>query len=53
MYIFFEIGTRSGISYISYISYNQKQELKQMIYLDVNNIYGYAMSKFLSASELK
>ena len=53
MYIFFEIGTRSGISYISYISYNQKQELKQMIYLDANNIYGYAMSKFLSASELK
>ena len=29
-----------------------KQESKH-IYLDANNLYGYAMSKFLPSSELK
>ena len=57
MYIFFEKGTRGAISYISnryskanneYLkSYDPKQELKHIIYLDVNNLYSYAMSKFL------
>ena len=57
MYIFFEKGTRGGVSYISnryskannkYLkSYDPKQESKHIIYLDANNLYGYAMSKFL------
>ena len=63
MYIFFEKGTRGGVSYISnryskannkYLkSYDPKQESKHIIYLDVNNLYGYAMSKFLPTSGFK
>ena len=59
MYIFFEKGTRGGISYISnryskrnnkYLkSYEPKQESKN-IYLDANNLYGCTMSKFLPTS---
>ena len=60
MYIFFEKGTRDGISYISnrgnkannkYLkSYETKQESKDIIYIDPNNLYGYAMSKFFPTS---
>ena len=63
IYIFFEKGTRGGISYISdryskannkYLkSCDPKQESKHIIYLDVNNLYGYAMSKFLPTSKSK
>ena len=63
VYIFFEKGTRGGISYISnkyskannkYLkSYDPKQESKHIIYLDANNLYGYAMSKFLPTSGFK
>ena len=50
MYIFFEKGTREGISYIfnrnrkasnKYLkSYDPKQESKHIIYLEANNLYG-------------
>ena len=60
MYISFEKGTRGGISCISnryskannkYVkSYDLKQESKHIMYLDVNNLCGYAMSKFLPTS---
>ena len=63
MYIFFEKGMRGGVSYISnkyskanikYLeSYDPKQESKDMIYLDANNLYGCAMSKFLPTSGFK
>ena len=63
MYTFFEKGTRGGISYISnryskannkcLKSYDPKQESKHIIYLDANNLYGYAMSKFLPISGFK
>ena len=63
LHIFFEKGTRSGISYIynRYIktnnwyleSYDPKQELKHITWLDANNLYGYAMSKFLPTSIFK
>ena len=63
MYIFFEKVTRGGISYISnryskannkYLkSYDLKQVSKHIIYFDANNIYGYAMSKFLPTSGFK
>ena len=63
MYIFFEKDTRGGISYISnrysnvnnkYLkSYDPEQEYKHIIYLDANNLYGYAMPKFLPTSGFK
>ena len=34
-------------------SYEPKQESKHIIYLDANNFYGYAMSKFLPTSGSK
>ena len=62
MYIFFKKGTRGGVSYISnryskvnnkYLkSYDPKQEPKD-IYLDANNLYGYAVSKFLPTNGFK
>ena len=62
-YIFFEKGTRGGISYISnryskannkYLkSYDPKQESKHIICLDADNLYGYEMSKLLPASGFK
>ena len=63
MYIFFEKGTRGGISYIfnryskannKYLkSYDPKQESKYKIFLDTNNLYGYAMSNFFPTSGFK
>ena len=63
MYIFFEKGRRGGISYISnryrkannkYLKfYDPKQEPKHIIYLDANNLHGYAISKFLPTSVSK
>ena len=63
MYIFFEKGTRGRIFYSSntysrgnnkYLkSYDPKQESKNIIYSDTNNLYVYAMSKFLPRSRFK
>ena len=63
MYLFFEKGMRVGVSHISnryskannnYLkSYDPKQESKHIIYLDSNNLYGYAMSKFLPTNGYK
>ena len=63
MYIFFEKRKRSGISYISnryskannnYLkSDDPNQEPKHNIYLDANNLYGYAMYTFLSITGFK
>ena len=60
MYIFFEKGTRGGVSYVStryskannrYLkSYDLKQQSKDIIYLDANNLYGYDMSKFAASN---
>ena len=62
-HIFFEKGRRSAIPYISnryskannkYLkSYDPKQELKYIIYADVNNLCCYAISKFLPTSGFK
>ena len=62
MYIFFEKDMPGGVSYIfkrynkashRYLKfYNPKQE-SQHIYLDVNNLHGYAMSKFLVTRRFK
>ena len=63
IYIFFQKGARERISYISnryskasnkYLkSYDPKQESKHILYLDVNNLYGYAMRRLLLTSGLK
>ena len=57
IYLFFEKGMRSGVSYISkrysrannkYLkSYDPKQKSKHIVYLDTNNLYGYVMPGFL------
>ena len=55
MYIFFEKGTREEISYISNRcsktknKYLKSSDPKQ----DANNLYGYAMSKFLPTTDVK
>ena len=61
MYIFCEKSRRGGVSSISnrynnasnkYLkSYDQKQEAKHIMYLDANNLYGYA--KFLPTRGFK
>ena len=63
MYLLFEKGVRGRVSYIfkgyskannKYLkTYTPKHESKHIIYLDVNNLYGYAMSKFLPTSGFK
>ena len=63
IYIFFEKGTRGGVPYISnrysntskkYLKpHDPKQESKHIIYLDTNNLYGYANAKFLPISGFK
>ena len=62
LYLFFEKGMRGGISYISkkygkannmYLRcYDPKQKPKHT-FLDVNNLYAYAMSSFLPTSRFK
>ena len=63
IYIFFEKGTKGGVSYVSnryskasnkYLkSYDPKQGTKHIIDLEANNLYGYGMSKFLPTSGFK
>ena len=63
IYIFFEKGQRAGVSHISnryskaknkYLkSCDPKQESKHIIYLDANNLYGFAISKFFPTSGFK
>ena len=63
VYMFSRKDTRCGISYTCnryskannrYLkSYDSKQESKYIIYLDANNLYIYAMSKFLSTNGFK
>ena len=56
MFQFIEKGMRGGISYIAnrcskankYMKeYNEHQPSKYIMYLDANNLYGWAMSKYL------
>ena len=57
VYVFFETCRAGGVSYISnryckanskYLkSYDSKEESKHITYLGTNNLYGYAVSKFL------
>ena len=55
MYIFFEKGMKGGVSYNSniYSKANNKYLKSYDPSLDENDLYGYAMSKFLRTSESK
>ena len=63
MYLFVEKGIRGGISYIAkrfskannkYMKYyDDKKTSKFIIYLDANNIYGWAMSQYLPYTGFK
>lgn len=63
IFFFFEKGMRGETLYISernskiknkhLKSYNPKQELKHVLYLDTDNLNGYAISKFLLSGEFK
>ena len=62
MYILFEKGARGRISYVSnryskannkYLKCHAPKQEPKHIYLDLNNLYGYAMYKFLSKSGFK
>ena len=58
--MFFEKSRKGGICYISerysktndkYLkSYDPKQESKHIIYLNLNNLYSYAMPKFIQTN---
>ena len=57
MYLFIEKGLRGGVSYIikRYVkannkymkNYDPKKVLKFVLYLDMNNLYGWAMNDYL------
>ena len=50
-FLSFLIDTKTNDKYLK--SYDPKQESKHVIYLDANNLYGYAMSKFLPTGGFK
>ena len=62
-YMFFEQGMRDGVSYINkryskannkYCpDYNKTKPDKYIIYLDMNNLYGHAMSQYLPYADFK
>jgi len=61
--LFIEKGMRGGISYIAHrhakaynkymINYNSNKESSYVIYLDANNLYGWAMSQPLPYKDFK
>ena len=63
MFQFIEKGMRGGVSYISnrygkannkYMKeYDEKATSKYIMYLDANNLYGWAMSQYLSTGNFK
>ena len=50
--MFFEKGIRGGISYINK-RYSEAYEIVNILYLDMNNLYGHAMSQYLPISNFK
>ena len=59
IYLFFDKGLRDRVSYISKRysktsnSYLKSSDLRHIIYLDANNFYGYAISKFFPTGSFK
>ena len=62
-YMFFEQGMRGGVSYINkrhskannkyYPDYDKTKPEKYILYLDMNNLYGHAMSQYLPYANFK
>ena len=59
MFQFIEKGMRGGVSYIGKANnkymkkYDEKAPLKYIMYLDVNNLYGWEMSQYLPTGNFK
>ena len=62
MYLLFERGMRARVSYISkrystannkYLKCDDPKQESNLIYLDENNLYGYAMPTFLPTNGFK
>ena len=51
-YMFFEQGMRGGVSYINK-RYSEASKNVNILYLDMNNLYGHAMSHHLPYSNFK
>ena len=51
-YMFFEQGMRGGVSHINK-RYSEASKNKHILYLDMNNLYGHAMSQYLPYSNFK
>ena len=51
-YTFFEQEMRGGVSYINK-RYSETSKNKRILYLDMNDLYGCAMSQYLSISNFK
>ena len=51
-YMFFEQGMREGVSYINK-RYSEAFKNEHILYLDMNNLYGDAISKYLPYADFK
>ena len=51
-YMFFEQGKRGGVSYISK-RYSEASKNKNILHLDLNNLYGHAISQYLPYANFK
>ena len=51
-YMFFEQRMRGRVSYISR-RYSEASKNKHILYLDMSNLYGHAMSQYLTYSNFK
>ena len=51
-YMFFEQGMKGGVSYINN-RYSEASKNKHILYLDINNLYGHAMSQYLPYANFK
>ena len=51
-YMFFEQGKRGGVSYINK-RYSEVSKNKHILYLDMNDLYGHAMSQYLPYANFK
>ena len=51
-YMFFEQGMRGGVSYINK-RYSEASKNKHILYLDMNNLDGHAMSQYLPYANFK
>ena len=51
-YMFFEQGMRGGVSYINK-RYSKASKNVNILYLDMNNLHGHAMSQYLPYANFK